>query len=271
LVYKNLPVGTKYDLKMNGLRVNIFCQSYLKTAASIYNLMKMFVGGLTTYTWLPVFGTHVPKYMVDANVEFLKNTMQWELEPKEISFIDYDESNFKTGDVLAIFRLDGVDQLIMYGTGSTIGHCTMTIWFEGELWVVEAMENVFWPKKNVQRNRYKEWIQMAKDADYHVSHLSLTEKARARFNETAVKEFFFRTEGLPYGFHNFLYGWIDSEVMAPIIPHGGMSHAFTFFEGIMPHISEIFISQGLNKRMNTKNLTMREVVIEAAKRNLTSQ
>jgi len=60
LVYKNLPVGTKYDLKMNGLRVNIFCQSYLNTAASIYNLMKMFVGGLTTYTWMPVFGTHVP-------------------------------------------------------------------------------------------------------------------------------------------------------------------------------------------------------------------
>jgi hypothetical protein len=112
---------------------------------------------------------------------------------------------------------------------------------------------------------------MARDADYHVSHLSLTEEARARFNETAVKEFFFRTEGLPYGFHNFLYGWVDSEVMAPIVPHGGMSHAFTIFESIMPTISEIFISQSLNKRMNTKGLGMRDVVIEAAKRNLTSQ
>ena len=51
---------------------------------------------------------------------------------------------------------------------------------------------------------------MARDADYHVSHLSLTQSARSRFTETAAKEFLFRTEGLPYGFHNFLYGWIDS-------------------------------------------------------------
>jgi hypothetical protein len=104
--------------------------------------------------------------------------MQWELEKREIDFIEYDESNFKTGDVLAIFRLDGVDQLIMYGTGSTIGHCTMTVWFEDELYVIEAMENVFWPKKNVQRNKYRDWIKMAHDADYHVSHLSLSQAAR---------------------------------------------------------------------------------------------
>ena len=107
-------------------------------------------------------------------------------------------------------RLDGVDPLIMYGTGSTIGHCTMTVWFDDELYVIEAMENVFWPIKNVQRNKYRDWIKMARDADYHVAHLSLTQSARSRFNETAAKEFFFRTEGLPYGFHNFLYGWIDS-------------------------------------------------------------
>ena len=35
--------------------------------------------------------------------------MQWELEEREIQYYDYPESNFKTGDVLAIFRLDGVD------------------------------------------------------------------------------------------------------------------------------------------------------------------
>lgn len=105
---------------------------------------------------------------------------------------------------------------------------------------------------------------MARDADYHVSHLSLTEKARAKFNETAAKEFFYRTEGLPYGFHNFLYGWVDSEIMAPLIPHGAMSHAFTLFEKFMPWVSEIFISQSLNKRMNTTRLGMRDVVIQAA-------
>ena len=148
--------------------------------------------------------------------------MDWTLVERQVQAYDYDESNFKSGDVLAIFRLDGIDPLIMYGTGSTIGHCTMALWFEGELYIVEAMENVFWPKKNVQRNKFKDWLKMAQDADYHVAHLSLTADARKLFNESAAQNFFFRTEGLPYGFHNFLYGWIDSEQVAPIIPEGSM-------------------------------------------------
>ena len=210
LVYRDLPRGTKHDIAANGIRFAMFCSGYLDSISSIFNMVKMFLGGITTYTWLPWFGTHVPAYMEEANLEFLRNNMQWDLEKREVDFIEYDESNFKTGDVLAIFRLDGVDPLIMYGTGSTIGHCTMTVWFDDELYVIEAMENVFWPIKNVQRNKYRDWIKMARDADYHVAHLSLTQSARSRFNETAAKEFFFRTEGLPYGFHNFLYGWIDS-------------------------------------------------------------
>jgi len=39
-----------------------------------------------------------------------------------------------------------------------------------------------------------------------------------------------------------LYGWVDSEEMAPLIPIGGMSHAFTLFESFLPWVSEIFIS-----------------------------
>jgi len=140
LVYRDLPRGTKHDIAVNGIRFAMFCSGYLDTMGSIYNMVKMFLGGITTYTWLPWFGTHVPAYMEEANLDFLRNNMQWDLEKREIDFIEYDESNFKTGDVLAIFRLDGVDPLIMYGTGSTIGHCTMTVWFDDELYVIEAME-----------------------------------------------------------------------------------------------------------------------------------
>lgn len=71
---------------------------------------------------------------------------------------------------------------------------------------------------------------MAEDADYHVSHLSLTAEARSRFNETAAKAFFNRTEGLPYGFHNFLYGWIDTERIAPFTPVGAATQVFAIFE-----------------------------------------
>jgi hypothetical protein len=44
--------------------------------------------------------------------------------------------------------------------------------------------------------------------------------------------------------------------MAPLIPHGSMSHSFAIFENFMPRIAEIFITQSLNKRLNTTGLTM---------------
>jgi hypothetical protein len=61
--------------------------------------------------------------MEEANLEFLRNNMQWDLEKREVDFIEYDESKFKTTK----HRLDGVDPLIMYGTGSS--SCTITVWF----------------------------------------------------------------------------------------------------------------------------------------------
>jgi hypothetical protein len=58
--------------------------------------------------------------------------------------------------------------------------------------------------------------------------------------------------------------------MAPIIPYGSMSHAFAIFENIMPRIAEIFITQSLNKRLNTSGLTMAQLTIEAGKRGISS-
>jgi len=46
---------------------------------------------------------------------------------------------------------------------------------------------------------------MAKNVDFHVVHMPLNAAARAKFNETAAQEFFFSTEGNPYGYYNFLF------------------------------------------------------------------
>jgi hypothetical protein len=35
-------------------------------------------------------------------------------------------------------RLDGLDEIIMYGTGSHVGHSTMALRFDGELYIVES-------------------------------------------------------------------------------------------------------------------------------------
>lgn len=64
--------------------------------------------------------------------------MKWELEPREIDGYDYDESEINSGDVIGIFRLDGIDPLIMWGTGSHLGHSAMALRFDGELYVIES-------------------------------------------------------------------------------------------------------------------------------------
>lgn len=51
--------------------------------------------------------------------------------------------------MFGIFRLDGLDPLIMIGTGSRMGHCVMALWFEEkgkrELYIVESQDSWYWP------------------------------------------------------------------------------------------------------------------------------
>jgi len=43
-----------------------------------------------------------------------------------------------------------------------------------------------------------------------VAFLPLKEEARKKFNATAAWAWFNTIVDMPYGFHNFLWGWIDT-------------------------------------------------------------
>jgi len=99
----------------------------------------------------------------------------------------------------------------------------------------------------------------------------LSPEARAQFNETAAQEFFFASEGLPYGYHNFLFGWIDTPVdnLPPLIPPGLLPVVFSVLESFKPDVVDIFYNQALNKRLNTTGLNIAGIAAEAARRNMT--
>lgn len=103
----------------------IFCEGYIDTFVSTLKTLKMFLGGLSKNPYLPIIGSHVPHYMEVENKKFIKENLGWELEERHIQDIDLDKSYIESGDYLPIFRLDGLDQIIMYGTGSHSGHTTM--------------------------------------------------------------------------------------------------------------------------------------------------
>lgn len=77
LTFTDLPVGTKEDVRVNGVRINLFCTSYTGSIGSLWKMSKMFLGGLTTKEWMPWFGSHIPAYQEAANLDFIKNTMGW--------------------------------------------------------------------------------------------------------------------------------------------------------------------------------------------------
>jgi hypothetical protein len=126
------------DVGYGGIKAFSFCDGMIGEIESIWNFAKCFVGGLSDHTKWPIIGSHVPPYMEKANVEFLSEAMGYTLEPRTTQKVEIDPSLIQSGDFLAIMRLDGLDPIIMYGTGSHIGHSTMALRFDGELYVVES-------------------------------------------------------------------------------------------------------------------------------------
>lgn len=101
--------------------------------------------------------------------------------------------------------------------------------------------------------------------------MPLSPAARAKFNETAAHEFFNMTEGLPYGYHNFLFGWIDTPIdnYPPLLPAGLVTIVFSMIDKILPNVTDVFINQALNHRLGVKGLNMEQLFAEAARQNKT--
>lgn len=167
-------------------------------------------------------------------------------------------------------RLDGLDPMIMYGTGSHSGHSLMALRFDGELYIVESQDAWYWPVQRIQRNRFSEWMKMAEAADFHVAFMPLSDEMRAKFNETAAQEQFFKYQGLPYGYHNFLYGWVDTpELNFPtLLPKDIAPIAFSIIERIDKNLTDIFFTQALNKHLGTEGLNISGIAAEGSKRGL---
>lgn len=93
---------------------------------------------------------------------------------------------------------------------------------------------------------------------------------RKKFNETAAIEWFNKVQGLPYGYHNFLYGWIDTpdDNWPLLLPKNLVPIGFSIFERIEKNTSDIFFSQALNIKLGTKGLNISELVHESNKRGL---
>ena len=184
-----------------------------------------------------------------------------------------DPDKIESGDMLAITRLDGLDPVIMWGTGSHIGHSAIALRINGTLYICESTDKnplgeSYWPPPyGIIKTPYDKWIKFAKKADYIVSILRLKSPYFEKISKNISKaiKLFYELEGLPYGYRNFLFGWIDTQ--ANNFP-GNLSKQFliNFFSALqrdnnIGHFVKRFIDEGLSKRLNLNfDVSLKQII-----------
>jgi len=190
--------------------------------------------------------------MEEANIEFIQEAMGITLPERQIDVVDIDEKQIKSGDFFLILRLDGLDPMIMYGTGSIGSHCVMAMWYGPELYILESQDAWYWPTAGIQRTPYRKWIRQAREASFNVVWLPLSEESAEKFNTRAAKNWFSDHEGLPYGYHNFLFGWLDTPEnnLPQLVPHQMVPILFSMLEPVIAEI-DVMYTGGINHRLGT--------------------
>jgi hypothetical protein len=78
---------------------------------------------------------------------------------------------------------------------------------------------------------------------------------REKFDVKKANERFKELEGLPYGIHAFLFGWIDTPFKnTPKVVHSSlMPMAFEMMSYIMPETVEHLFTKAINQRFGIKD------------------
>jgi hypothetical protein len=111
------------DIAVKGITVFGFCHDLYTSIKGLWHTLKLYIGGMgnDVNAWLSLYRPVVPQYMVEANIEFLEQFVGLKFEHVRGEWadkiIDFDEREFKSGDFLAITRLDGLESLIKLGRG----------------------------------------------------------------------------------------------------------------------------------------------------------
>ena len=136
--------------------------------------------------------------------------------------------------------------------------------------MVESTDGWYWPKHGIQRNDWETWKKWALNADFNVAVLPLTQESRERFDLKKAEEFFKEMEGLPYGYHNFLFGWIDTprDNYPPVLDPEVFLPLFSHLERIYEFPINRILTQALNKRLGVENRKLDEIALIIAERGL---
>lgn len=202
----NSPPSHLWDLTNKGVRVFRFRGSVWDMLETVVNTALLFEAQLTQGVSTAAALRNIDFLSKYANVQtMLPRNLTGGVQP----FVP--ESEIQSGDFFGVMRLDGLDPMLAWAMGSTTGHATTALWMGGQLYVCEStVKAPHWPVNGIQKTPYRTWLAQVNAAGQGAVHAPLSAEARASFNETAAVEFFLAHEGMDYGYHTLLWGWLDT-------------------------------------------------------------
>lgn len=267
MTFHNVGQDAITEEKLGGIKAYFFCESLKNEFESFKITAEMFLA-LTT-EGMPKIVPDFPQVYGSVDIEeafinFVNITMEWEWEPREIKNVDLDPSQIRSGDFIAMTGIDALSAIIMYGSASYIDHSLMFLWFEDGLYIVESTDPV------IKRTPFETFMNNCHRGDTSVSWLPLSDEMAEKFNETAAREFYFAMEGVPYGYHNFLYGWVDTpeDNWPPVLPHHFAPILFSWVEHYDYDLADNMFTEALNLRLGVKGHNITETAAIAAEQGM---
>eukprot|EP00667_Euglena_gracilis_P008086 EG_transcript_8177 len=260
----------RHDLVVHGIRLGRFAISPPNILQSLKETALLFT---------PFFTPFMSLDAVRRNRDFLLKYAQREMAPLSTQPIPPDESEVKSGDLFGGFRFDGMDPVLMWATASSAAHFAVAVRVNGSLYVSESIAKVsYWPTGGIQLTPWARWVAQIKQAGYQFVWLPLREDLRSIFNASGAQEALKKFLGLPYGFQNIAFCWLDTEAdNYPCLPPRYDVcldwRVVMPFLGVLDHASGGQVgrsvwTEALNKRLGRMGLTTAEAFQEAWRRNL---
>jgi len=196
-------------------------------------------------------------------------------DPNDTTPILFEENDIPDGSHLVIYRLDGQEAIADWAVGSASGHHTIAFRdpTDKKLYVYESTDEMpgsdpYWPPPyGVCRRPWSQWIEQAIKAQFNVIILPLKEEYRLKFNNTAAHAFWEEQRGLPYGYHGYLWEWIDAgNLNLPWTPSDegqSISLIFESMENYLANSSKIgtwsMLLQAVNNRLGQQFFSMSDM------------
>lgn len=215
-----------------------------------------------------------------ANIDYIGKFMGQQPQKRVITEVDIDSNLIKDGDLILARRMDGMDPFYMVSSGSQASHAAVALRDEkGEVYVLEAQSAFYFKngESGVQKTRYVDWIEHARDADFDVVWVALKDDKRKEFNSTLAWEFYKDTEGSPYSHRAQFFSVIDTlednyfaPLSAELVPF-----MIRYMQDLYPTTFDLIFKEALNKRLgihdpDTFYHTFEDLMVQAVIQNKTS-